>query len=363
MTHYEKRLEEDLTEIRARTARIAQSVQAALKESVHALLAGDTERAYGVVLGDHSINRAVRANDRRCHAFVARHLPSAGHLRFISSTLRLNVELERIGDYAVAIARESVQLSEPPTSAIARDIEMIAERTHRVLGEALRAFLEGNAELARATKRSAYEVENIYENVFNDLLSEGEQGNRPLKDLFAMLVVYNRIGRVADQAKNICEDTIFAATGETKQPKVYKVLFVDVHNDCTSQIAEAIAKKAFPHSGEYDSAAWDPADKLSPVLLGFMERKGHALPGAVASSMATTVHELNDYHVIVSLNGDVSEHISERPFATIFLRWNVGECPPDLDAPGAEKRLDDTYRELAGRIEDLMVELRGEDAD
>jgi len=363
MTHYEERLEEDLAQIRAATARIAQAVQEALKESVHALLAGDAERAYGVVLGDHPINRAVRASDRRCHAFVARHLPSAGHLRFISSTLRLNVELERIGDYAVAIARESVQLSAPPGAAIARDIELIAERAHRVLGEALRSFLEGNPELARATKKSAYDVEQIYENVFNDLIAAGEQKERPLKDLFALLVVYNRIGRVADQAKNICEDTVFAVTGETKQPKVYKVLFVDAHNDCASQIAEAIGQKAFPGSGDYDSAAWDPADKLSPALLGFMERKGHTLERSVASSMATTVHELNDYHVVVSINGDVREHIEELPFATIFLRWDIGECPEEMGDEAGEKRLDEIYRELAGRIEDLMETLRGEDAD
>ncbi len=361
MTHYEERLEEDLSRIRSESARIARDVQHALKESVYALLAGDVERAYSVVLEDHPINRAVRASDRLCHAFVARHLPSAGHLRFISATLRLNVELERVGDYAVAIARESVQLSAPPSSAIAHDIELIAERTNRILGEAIRSFIDGNAELARATKKTAYDVEAIYENVFNDLLVEGDKHERPLKDLFALLVIYNRIGRVADQAKNICEDAIFAVTGETKQPKVYRVLFVDAHNDCASQIAEAIAAKAFPESGRYDSAGWDPHDKIDPVLLGFMERKGHSLENAVASSMATTLHELNDYHVVVSVNGDVRDHIDKVPFSTIFQRWRVGECPADMAAPEAEAQLDAIYRALAGKLEDLMVTLRGED--
>ncbi len=363
MTHYEERLQEDLARIRSESAHIAEAVQHALRESVHALLAGDTQRAYSVVLDDHPINRRVRASDRLCHAFVARHLPSAGHLRFISSTLRLNVELERIGDYAVAIARESVQLTEPPTSAVARDIELIAERTQRVLGEAVRSFLEGNAELAKATKKTAYDVENIYENVFNDLIDEGNKGTRPLKDLFALLVVFNRIGRVADQAKNICEDTIFAVTGETKQPKVYKILFVDARNDCTSQIAEAIGRKAFPESGQYDSAGWEPSSAISPELLGFMERKGHSLDGAVASSLATTVHELNDYHVIVGINGDVRQHIDDVPFSTIFLTWDVAECPADMAASEAEARLDDIYRQIAAHLEDLMVSLRGEDAD
>ena len=71
---------------------------------MHALLTRDRELAAEVILGDLPINREVRAIDALCHAFVARHLPSAGHLRFVSSVLRLNVELERIGDYAVTIA-------------------------------------------------------------------------------------------------------------------------------------------------------------------------------------------------------------------------------------------------------------------
>ena len=88
------------------------------------------------------MNRMTRRIDHLCHLFVARHLPSAGHLRFISATLRLDVELERVGDYAVSIAREAVQLSEPPTSAIARDIEMMAEQVQAVLHDAIRAFLD-----------------------------------------------------------------------------------------------------------------------------------------------------------------------------------------------------------------------------
>lgn len=363
MSHYEERLQKDLARIRDAVAEVSAEVQRALKESVYAVLAGDVDRAYAVVLGDMSINRRVRAIDRRCHAFVARHLPSAGHLRLISSTLRLDVELERVGDYAVSIAREAVQLSAPPTSAFARDLELMAEQTEQVFSAAIRSFLDGNAELARATKDSAYQVERTYESVFNDLLEEGEKSGRPLKDLFALLVIYNRLGRVADQSKNICEDTIFATTGETKQPKVYRILFVDARNDCASQIAEAIGRKAFPNSGEYDSAGWDPAAGLDPALLGFMERKGHSLTAAVASSLATTtVHELNDYHVIVGLGGDAREHIDQTPFHTIVLRWDVGQCPEEFDA-AADAQLDEIYKNLAGRIEDLMIALRGDSAD
>ena len=70
-----------------------------------------------------------------------------------------------------------------------------------------------------------------------DLVREGERRSRPLKELFALLIILHRMERVADQAKNICEETIFAATGETKPPKTYNILFVDRGNDLASQLA------------------------------------------------------------------------------------------------------------------------------
>jgi len=111
MTHYEERLEKDLVRLREGVATVGNKVQQALEHAVRALLERDHELAYDTVLGDMPINRDVRAMDRHCHVFVARHLPSSGHLRYVSSVMRLNVALERIGDYAVAISREAVQLT------------------------------------------------------------------------------------------------------------------------------------------------------------------------------------------------------------------------------------------------------------
>ena len=94
------------------------------------------------------------------------------------------------------------------------------------------------AVIACAGHHQGAQVPGVIHRIFQDLIAEGEKNGHSIRDLFAMLVMFNRIGRVSDQAKNICEDTLFAVTGETKQPKVYKVLFVDAHNDCASQVAE-----------------------------------------------------------------------------------------------------------------------------
>ena len=111
MSHYEERLEQDLAGIRERISDIASRVETALEDSMKALLEGDRHIANMTVLRDNRINRISRRVDGQCHAFIAKHIPGAGHLRWISSVIRLNVVLERVGDYAVTISRESLQLS------------------------------------------------------------------------------------------------------------------------------------------------------------------------------------------------------------------------------------------------------------
>jgi phosphate transport system protein len=351
VTHYEERLQHDLDDIRERVREVGAEVEQAVENAVKALLAHDCKLASAIILGDLPINRAIRALDRQCHAFVARHLPSAGHLRFVSSVLRLNVALERIGDYAVNISRETVQLSSAPPREVALDVEEYANHARGVLAESLRAFHEGNAEMARGTKRVA-SATNLFPRAFADLIQLGEGAARPLRDLFALFVVFNALDRVADQAKNICEETVFTVTGETKEPKVYNVLFVDERNDCHSQMAAAIARKTFPQSGRYASAGWQPADKLDPTCREFMDRHGLDLREAQPTLLDGSHAALSEYNVIVCLAPGGREHITELPFQTVLLEW-------DLAAGGHAE----IYKDISNRLRELMVTLRGESAD
>lgn len=363
MTHYEERLEEDLAHLDQAFADVARDVEQALKDAVYALLNGNTELAYEVIIGDQKVNRSVYEIDRRCHAFIARHLPSASHLRRISSMLRLDIELERVGDYAVSIARVAVRLSTPPPKSVASDIDRMADQTREVLRKSITSFLESDADMARIAKESAYAIEKAYGRLAAVLLAEAEDGARPLPDLFALVTVYQRLLRVLDQSENICEGTIFATTGETKRPMVYKIIFVDRQNVCASQVAEAIARKAFPNSGEYSSAGWEPGEEVDPALVEFMEGKGLSLELALPSSLPETVHELNDYHVVVSLWDDVRDRLPPAGDGTVFLKWDIGTCSTAFGSADSEEQLDELHRRLAAEIEDLMVTLRGEDAD
>lgn len=361
MSHYEERLENDLNRIRDSLAVVAGQVEDAVKDAVHALLTGNEKLAYATVIGDHTINRAVRRLDKQCFGFVALHLPSAGHLRLISSVMRIGIALERIADYGVTICRESVQLPRPPDGALAREVELMADESRQMLHQAIAAFNENNADKAKATMGMADQVERTFDTVFEGLVEE--EGSWKTKELFALLVVFHMLERVSDQAKNICEEIVFAVTGETKAPKTYHVLFLDEDNACRSQMAEAIARKAFPNSGVYTSAGRQAAKALNGHMVAFMRDRGIDLGDARPETLEPVPHELSENHVIVSLQGAVKSISGMVPFHTSALEWDVGEPPaPDADKEQANKRLEEIYREIALQVRDLMEKLRGEEA-
>ena len=320
-----------------------------MTRSVLGLVTGDHAVSYDVVLDDKPINREIRSIDALCHAFVARHYPAAGHLRFISSVLRMDVIVERIGDYAVAIARQSVHLSKPPPARILDEIQLIASQSQQMLSSALRAWSARDADAARATKKLAARVDSTFSHLFSELLEGGDE--RPLGDLFALLGICTRLERISDQAKNICEETVFTVTGQTKAPKVYHVLFLDRGDDGLGQLATAFGRKVFPNSGHFESLGTEPASELSAAALAFAAERGLDLEGASPRPLVQHRDLLEEQHVIVALDDDAVPAIGVVPFHTVLLRWNL---------PGG---LETSWPEASASLRKLMDTLRGEDAD
>lgn len=360
MSHYEERLEKDLARIRGRVADMAGMVQEAVKNAVHALQTGNSQLATATILTDEAINRTMREVDRLCHGFIAVHLPSAGHLRLLSSVIRANIELERIGDYAVIVAREAVALSAPPSGSMARELERVSSETQIMLRQSIKAFNELNAEMARSTMVMEEHMENDLDLIYAELMTNDER--EAVRNLLAMFAVFTQLKRVADQSKNLCEETVFAVTGETKAPKVYHILFVDEDNSCQSQIAEAIARKYFPGSGVYSSGGRAPAQGLNKAMVVFLQEHGIELGDARPKALDMTFMELSGQHVIVSLQGPVKSYFEQFPFHTTPVEWDVGPAPTGADDAEDRKRLEEIYRDIAVQVRDLMQLLRGESA-
>ncbi|MEL7447607.1 MAG: PhoU domain-containing protein [Pseudomonadota bacterium] len=362
MTHYEQRLQQDLDRIKRRVASLGGLVKNALDDAVRALLTGNEPLAHMTVLRDGPINRKTRAIDDLCHQFIAVHLPSAGLLRLVSTIIRANIALERIGDYAVTICRESMQLGDVPRNETASELEELADKARIMLSQAIDALNAMDAELAHSTIQNASNLQRELEAVYDSLIDNERLQDRG--ELIAVFVVFNMLKRVADQAKNLCEETIFAATGETKPDKTYKIVFVDRSHRLVSRMAEAIARKNYTDRCEFASAGSSPAGDVHPALSDFLDQHsidvGDCLPRAIDDGS----FDLTRQHVVVSVAGPIRSHVQKLPFHTTALEWDIGP-EPDAAASAAEvqQRLEEIYRELAVQIRDLIELLSGPDAD
>jgi len=358
MKHYEQRLEHDLATIRSEIKDMGDRIQEAVKNAVYALLKDDGALASQTILNDGYINRDMRRINYLCHAFVARNVPSAGHLRRISAILRANISLERVGDYAVTICREQKQLQRPPHGVLARDIELLADESRAMLHQAVTAFEQENADLAKGTVIMADRIEHTFSHIFPDLLALSEDGECNLKEIFALLSALNHLERISDQAKNICEETIFLVTGDEKPFKIYNILFVDPGNDSLSPMAEAIARKAYPGSGNYSSGDPEPSEGLHPGMVDFMNRHGYDFTGVCPQPLSLSPEELADLHVVVSLKGPVADYTGDIPFHTVDLEWEL--TPPGPGSDDAD--WEEVYQHLLLNIRQLMEALRGKEA-
>ena len=356
-THYEERMEADLGEIKRKVRKVSDLVELQVERAIESLLTETTELANEAVLGDRQVNRRIKELDYLCHSFIVRHAPSGGPLRYVSAVMRLAVALERIGDYAGMMGREVVRLSASPPATIRRDIEMMGHQARHTLSQSLRAFHHGDVALAKAGLGLGDQMDVTLETILEELIAAGEAGERSLEDLFALQRIVNLVKRVAEQADNVCEQAIFAASGEQRERRIYRVLFVDERNDRSSQIAEAYARKAFPESGAYRSAGWKPARAIDPVLVEFMDTRGIDLRTAVPKKLQPVSHLPERYHVIVAFSPDAREHLGEIPYRTTLLEWKHGV------GPGAyPETLEKLYQDLAVRVRDLMTTLAGPEA-
>ncbi|MBF0276529.1 MAG: hypothetical protein HQM13_02000 [SAR324 cluster bacterium] len=360
MSRYEKRLEEDWAKIRQHLSKVSAQVENSVEQAVDALLLRNEKLAYSTILGDNPINRAFESINQLCYGFVARHLPSAGHLRRISSILRFNLELERVGDYAVTVCREIVQISCPLEDNMIRNVEHLSKGVRQILKQSIKAFQEDNLELAKSTMDLTALTKINFERIFNEL-SDARFGDIwTLRDLFGVLAIYNALGRISDQSKNICEETIFTITGETKIRKPVKVLFLDQGNDCQSLIAECFAQKNFPLRGQFASAGRSAAKQLEPQFVEFMNRHGFGLQtwNPIAFNQ---IPQADGFDVVVSLQGSIHSYLQKAPFRTILQEWEIGEVAEEMGSDQKEASYENMLQKISFHVQDLMETMRGKE--
>jgi len=325
MSHYEQRLEHDLDSIRLGIAELGLTVHTGLSNSIEALLTRNADLAYSTILGDHPVNRKVDALNQECHRFIAKHLPSAGHLRFISSSLRTIILMERLGDYAATISKESVHLDNDLQGSFKNDLQTMAYNALEMLADAVRSYKEQDAVLAQQTTDLAKKVDREFVTAYADLV-ELDASELERKDLFARLNILNLIERVSDQSKNLCEEVVFTKTGKTKRRRPFRLLFLDEKDDGATQIAVALCRKFYSDRVTANSAGSKPSSSMRSDIHDMCAAKGLDISGLDPSKLnkADKTWKTNDVFVCIDVN--TSDFMAKVPYGCSVVNWKTPDA-------------------------------------
>lgn len=190
-------------------------VENAIIESVELLKRRDTDGARRLIREDRRvINEKRFAIESEALTLIATQQPMAGDLRVIAAVIEIAHELERMGDYAKGIAKINVMMGDEPLLKPLIDVPLMAEKGRDMLHRALEAFVNRDVELARAIPKEDDEVDNLYNQVYRELLSLMMENPRDIDRATYLLWVAHNLERTADRVANICERVIFMVTGE-----------------------------------------------------------------------------------------------------------------------------------------------------
>ncbi|HEX6509441.1 MAG TPA: phosphate signaling complex protein PhoU [Chloroflexota bacterium] len=188
-------------------------VATTIESSVDALDRGDAAEAQRLIEGDNAIDDKRYDIEEAALVLIATQQPLASDLRIIASILTIATELERIGDYCEGIARLTLRMAAEPIDPPMKDIRPMAELTQKLLRRSLQAFKDRDLEVAGAVWIQDSRIDNLYSQVFRDLLAEMAQKPETIRGGTYLLWVAHNIERMADRVTNIAERVAFIVTG------------------------------------------------------------------------------------------------------------------------------------------------------
>ncbi|HOC42810.1 MAG TPA: phosphate signaling complex protein PhoU [Thermoanaerobaculales bacterium] len=359
-THLEAMLQQDLERIRLKVVEMGDLAERAIRASIRSVLERDRQLAFAVIMRDQFIDQAEKELDRLCLQFLVRYQPAASLLRFAYATIKVNLELERVGDYAESIARQALKLAEVDAPLPLDRLQQVVDLAVPMLHDAIQAFVGQDAELARKTIESDEAVDLLRDQLTKDLTSAYKEGRLPFEALNPLVMVARRLERVSDQARNIGMETLYMCTGEiAKHPgsDVFQVLFVDEHNACRSVIAEMIGTALREPGFVFSSAGLIPAPVAEPTVR-FMASRGFDVSRFVPRAV-TSVANIDHEDVIVLLAPEARRAFPRRPRHTVMLDWPVDDPNAVVgDEATVAAAYDRAYSFLEEQILDLVSAIR-----
>lgn len=360
--HLEETLERDLSHLKSCIQGMAGLANHALETCVEALRNRNRKLAFAIILRDQRIDEMEKEVDRVCLEFLIRHQPVGTQLRFVYAAIKINAGLERIGDYAESIARQIVKTSSLGPSPDLEQFMELAGLAIPMFRDAMAAYLNQDGDLARRTMEVESRADEIRNKIDADLIRHHKEGRIPLEALTRYMTVARRFERVSDQAKSICEETLYVCTGDFAKHRgagTWRILFVDEQSACLAPMACAIGRSLGHTRFEFDSAGLT-SRPLDPFTRSFLA--GKRLEGLLpAPQLLEQVASPEHIQVMIEL-GRLSRAIAPAARSkAILLQW---AAPDPTGVTGNPEEVHGSYERafqfLSENIRDLVDAVLGD---
>jgi phosphate transport system protein len=207
------RFQQGLDELREKLLRMGGLAEQAIERAAEAYRTRDAKYCQLVFAGEADINQAEREIDELGLDLLAMQQPMAVDLRFIMAVVKINADLERVGDQAVNISQRILDLISEPEVELPVDILRMAESVSTMVQRSLEAFVDGKAEVAEAVLQMDNVVDRMKDEAFVVLVQKMVSDPRNARPALNVLLISRALERIADHATNIAEDVIFWVRG------------------------------------------------------------------------------------------------------------------------------------------------------
>lgn len=205
----ERHFHEQLQLLKETLLKMAAAVETSIGKAVDALIERDDKLANDVIAMDQRINNLEILIDEQCLKLLATQQPMAIDLRFITSALKINNDLERMGDHAVNIAEITQLLNQQEPLKPLIDIPRMAQLAQSMVKDSLDSFINGDVEKARSVCIRDDEVDQLNDQLFRELLTYMLSDNKTITRALDLILVSRNLERIADLATNIAEEVYF----------------------------------------------------------------------------------------------------------------------------------------------------------
>jgi len=211
--HTDQQYDAELEGLRSKLLTLGGKVEAEIAVSMRALAERDSNLAKQVVESDRQVNLLELEVDESCRRLLALRQPAASDLRFITTALRIVVDLERMGDLAVNIAERAIELNQSPPLRPVHDLGRLAQLCQSQLRKALDSFVDGDADRAAGIIGDDEILDALYHALFNELLSLMMEDPRNIRRASSMLFVAKHLERLGDHVTNVAEMVVYMVRG------------------------------------------------------------------------------------------------------------------------------------------------------